>query len=149
MNKRTALPLLIIILTVLIISEAHATGKGSYKRAFRKDCIGTWVNPEYSKWTESRLLAKRVVKSDSLLIAYEAETSEWPFEIELRIDNMWIDDQGYIYYKIYTVASGGFVYHELWRIDESKDTLEINWYAASYPDEINPKSGYYLIYYRQ
>ena len=150
MKKRTAIPILIIFLTVLIIFEAYATGKGSHKRAFRKDFIGTWINPEYNKWTESKLFGKLVIKSDSVMMAYDKETSEWPTEMTMRIDDRWSDEQGYTYYKVHVVWTGGFmVVHELWRIDENKNTLELNWYRASYPDEINPKSGYYQIYYRQ
>ena len=67
----------------------------------------------------------------------------------MRIDERWTDAQGYTYYKMYVVESGGFVTHELWRINDAKNTLELNYFTASYPDEINPKSGYYLIYYRQ
>jgi len=76
MKTRTIVSILIFVLAVLIFSETHATGKGSYKRAFRKDFVGTWVNPEYNKWTESKLFAKLVIKSDSVMMAYDAETSE-------------------------------------------------------------------------
>jgi hypothetical protein len=149
MNKRTALPLMIFILTVLIISEAHATGKGSYKRAFRKDSVGTWVNPEYSKYSELPYAILDVI-SDSEMECYQIESSEWASTTKLIIDDRWVEDQEpYTYYKVYVEMTGGFIRHELWRIDDSKNTLEINWFRSSYPDEVDPKSGYYLIYYRK
>ena len=149
MKTRALASILILILALLIMSEAHATGKGSYKRAFRKDFVGTWVNPEYNKWTESKLFAKLVIKSDSVMLAYDAETSEIPTEITLRIDDRWTDTNGDTYYKVYIVWAGYLTFHELWRIDEAKETLELNYYRTSYPDEINPESGRYQIYYRQ
>jgi len=149
MKTRVLVPILILTLTVLITSEAHATGKGSYKRAFRKDFVGTWINSEYNKWTESKLFAKLVIKSDSVMMAYDAETSEIPTEITMRIDDRWTDPNGDTYYKVYITWSGYLTMHELWRIDEAKETWDLNWYRASYPDEINPKSGSYQIYYRQ
>ena len=149
MKTRALASILILILVLLIISEAHATGKGSYKRAFRKDFVGTWVNPEYNKWTESKLFAKVVIKSDSVMQAYDTETSEIPTEITLRIDDRWTDTNGDTYYKVYIVWAGYLTFHELWRIDEAKETLELNYYRTSYPDEINPESGRYQIYYRQ
>ena len=80
MKTRTLVSVLIIIIILSISFEGYATGQGSIKRAFRKDFVGTWVNSEYSKWTESRRVAKRIVKSASLMMVYEAESGEWPFE---------------------------------------------------------------------
>jgi len=149
MKTKVLATILILLLAILIISEAHATGKGSDRRAFRKDFVGTWINSEYNKWTESKLFAKLVIKSDSVMMAYDAETSEIPTEITMRIDDRWTDPNGDTYYKVYITWSGYLTMHELWRIDEAKETWELNWYRASYPDEINPKSGSYQIYYRQ
>ena len=150
MKTKTFLSILFLVFVVLLFIDGCATGKGSYKREFRKDFVGTWVNPEYNKYTESKLWAKLVIKSDSLMMAYDKETSEWPTEMYMRIDDRWSDEQGYTYYKVHVVWRGGFaVVHELWRINDNKNTLELNYYRASYPDEINPKSGYYQIYYRQ
>ena len=149
MKTRTLVLILILVFAVLIVLGSCATGKGSYKRDFKKDFIGTWINPEYNKWTESRLFAKLVIKSDSLMMAYDAETSEIPIEITMRIDDRWTDINGFTYYKVFVEWSGYLTIHELWCIDESKQTFELNWYRASYPDEINPKSGRYQIYYRQ
>jgi len=149
MKTKALVTILILFLAVLITSEGHATGKGSYKRAFRKDFVGTWVNSEYNQWTESRLFAKLVIKSDSMMMAYDTETSEIPTDITMRIDDRWTDTNGFTYYKVFVEWSGYLTSHELWRIDEAKETLELNWYRASYPDEINPKSGRYQIYYHQ
>jgi len=149
MRTRAFVSLIVFVISVLIFSEVHANGKGSYKRAFRKDFVGTWINSEYNKWTESRLFGKLVIKSDSVMLAYDAEKSEIPTEITLRIDDRWTDENGYTYYKVFVTWSGYLTVHELWRIDEAKEIFEMSYMRTFYPDEIDPKSSRYQIYYRQ
>ena len=149
MKARKIVSIIILVLAFTIISEVHATGNSSYKRTFRKDFKGTWINPEYSKYSELPY-AKLTVISDSEMECYQTESSEWASTTMLRIDDRWVDSQEYYtYYKVFIEMTAGFIRHELWRIDDSKNILEINWFRSSYPDDIDPKSGYYLIYYRQ
>ena len=150
MKTRKIVSIMILILAFTTISEVYATGNSSYKRTFRKDFKGTWINSEYSKYSELPW-AKHEIVSDTEINSYQTESSEWVSKNTLRVDDRWVDEKGgYTYYRVYFEVSGGFMFsHELWRINKSKDTLEINWHRSSYPDEINPKSGYYLIYYRQ
>jgi len=132
MKTRTFVVILILVFTVLAMVGSCATGKGAYKREFRKDFIGTWVNPEYNvyhHWPP----AKYVIKSDSLMMFYLQETSEWASETTMRIDERWTDVQGYIYYKVYISWAGGFVAYALWRINDAKDTLEMTYYKTFYP----------------
>ena len=83
------------------------------------------------------------------MLAYDAETSEIPTEMTMRIDGKWTDENGYTYYQVFITWSGYLTVHELWRIDDAKEIFELSYMRTFYPDEIDTESGRYQIYYRQ
>ena len=99
MKTRVYVVISILIIVVSVFVMSCATDKGSYKREFRKDFVGAWVNPEYNKYRHEPE-AKLVIKSDSLMMVYLTESSEWASECTMRIDERWTDAQGYTYYKV-------------------------------------------------
>jgi hypothetical protein len=138
--------ILIFILAVLIIAGSCATGSNSYKKEFKKDMVGTWVNPEYDK--QLHFYVKIIIQPDLTGEGYVRNTSVWASDLTHTIIDRWIDNEGNIYYKVVRKGSTWKQY-ELWRLNSSKTIWEFIWNTRDYPTELNPESGYYLIYYRQ
>ncbi len=137
---------LILILAVFASIGSCATGAKSYKRDFRKDIVGTWVNSDYNQ--NDMITAKVVVKPDNTMELYHSESTTWPSPCTIIIENRWTDSEGNIYYKAEVTHSIRTVY-ELWKLNNSKTTWELMWRALDYFTEIDPNNTYYRIYYRQ
>lgn len=41
-----------LLLAFVALLASGAAGSKSYKRDYKKDMVGTWVNPEYDKYAE-------------------------------------------------------------------------------------------------
>jgi len=149
--------ILILVLAVMNIVGSCATGKKMITvDDAMKQFEGVYVNTEYSgqKGTHPQ---KFVIISDGRIEDWSLATNEYPsFRGTYTVAESWMDSKGNSYCKV--DATYGFTKSlQLWRLDKSGNTLEVNFMFFSggeYPTKIDPDvepNGplYYCIYYRQ
>jgi hypothetical protein len=144
--KARTLILVVLIMAMLLIAGICVADSKSFKRDFKKDMVGTWVNSNYNKnkWVTSKV----VIKSDKTAEFYKSESDTWPSPRTIAIVDRWTDSEGNIYYKA-EVATSIRTKYELWKLNNSKTTLELMSREVEYFTEIDPNNTYYRIYYRQ
>ena len=159
MKTKTLVSILILVLVVLIIAGSCATGK---KMITVDDAIkqfeGVYVNTEYSgvKATHPQ---KFVITSDGRLEYWSIATHDIPmFRWQYTVVESWVDSKGSLY-CIVDKSAGYEKTKELWKLDKSGNTLEVNFRFGSggdYPTKIDPipdpyafRPIYYCIWYRQ
>jgi hypothetical protein len=117
---------------------------------------GIYINTEYSGFS-IRYPQKFVISTDKRIeeraLATQADPS---IRAEYKIVECWTDSKGNTYCTVAVKYYTGYRLQQLWKLDESGNTLEINSkYAVhgEYPTEIDPNPDsslyYYKIYYRQ
>ena len=145
MKTRTFVSILILVLSVLIISEGCATDKKVTKEDYRF-MEGTWINLDYDKaWR----YAKVIRKPDRTYEEYVMSYSELPaLKGEYTINDKWTDSEGNTFYKI-IVTSHGASYYILSKIDKSGKVYEDVWSTSGMPTEVDTENDLYRIYYRQ
>jgi len=157
MKTRTLVSILILVLAVLIIAGSCATGKKmiTVDDAMKK-FEGVYVNTEYSgqKPTQPQ---KFVITSDGRMEDWSHATNEYPsYKGTYTVAESWMDSKGNMYCKV-DLNYGGARTQELWKLDESGNTLEVNYKykygsGGEYPIKIDPDVEsplYYCIWYRQ
>ncbi len=146
MKIRTFVSILILVLAVLIIAGSCATVSKSYKRDFKKDMVGTWLNQEYYKY--EFVTSKAIVNPDQTVELYDKEGDKWPTTAKIIIKDRWTDSEGNIFYKIESIYPIRTEY-ELWKLNNSRTIWELMFRAMEHYTEIDPNSTNYRIYYRQ
>ncbi len=113
---------------------------------------GTWANEERIGW------GKYVNSPDGKGLFYRSATDSEPMmEARYTIEEKWTGEDGYVYYKVASMASSipydessAAPWYSLNRIDPSGDVLEFVASQNTYPGEIKSGAGYmYKILYRQ
>ncbi len=108
----------------------------------------TWINPDYHPevWFQ-----KQTVNSDGHINMYRKVDSspESPaFRSTFTIDEAWTDPDGNIWFKATDKNMNGTIF-SLNRISKSGSVLESITSYGDLPDDIDPDSGKYMVYYRQ
>jgi hypothetical protein len=147
----------LLILTVFVILVSCATGK---KIITVDDAMkrfeGVYVNTEYSG-QEMTQPQKFVITSDGRIEDWSLATNEYPsFKGKYTIAESWTDSKGNMYCKV-DLNYGSGKTQELWKLDKSGNTLEVNYKfggGGEYPTKIDPNpdpsafpSLYYCIWY--
>ena len=99
MQTRKIVSILILVLTVMIISEGYATDKKVTKKDYRF-FSGTWVNEEYN----SRIFnTKYLIRRDGTFDSYNrtSDTGKHGSSHYVIVDK-WTDSEGNIWFKMYT-----------------------------------------------
>ena len=156
MKTRMLVSILILILAVLIVSDGFAKRR---KAIPIEDAIkqfeGIYVNTEYSG--QQNQTQKFVITSDGRVEDWLLATNEDPsWKGSYTVAESWTDSKGDMYCKVDLNYGVSWV-KELWRLDESGNTLEINYKfgrSGEYPTKIDPNADpsefiYYWIGYRQ
>jgi len=157
MKTKMVISISILGLAVIIIAGSCAIGK---KMITVDDAMkrfeGVYVNIEYSgqKMTQPQ---KFVITSDGRIEDWSLATNEYPsFKGKYTVAESWTDSKGNMYCKV-DLNYGGARTQELWKLDKSGKTLEVNFNFGSggeYPTKIDPNVEpygplYYCIWYRQ
>ena len=148
-----------IIVTVLLISASGATGKKMVEvDDAMKSISGIWVNTEYSG-TDIFHPQKFVLTSDGRVEFWMNTTLEYPTATgKYNVTKSWTDLKGNLYSTIELEYYDGDKSQDLWKLDKSGNTLEVNYRMAGsgYPERIDPNPRakppqyeYYFILYRQ
>ncbi len=151
---------MILVFTVLIITEGYATENRITKRDYRF-LSGTWVNEEYKGSTPP--FGMEVYNSDGKWQTYRKEASPWEEDIEIleggwirgsfgtfTIEDKWIDADTNVWYKV-VAYEGNERFFMLMKVSNSNNILEYMFSFIDYPVEIdtNNVQSRYRIYYRQ
>jgi hypothetical protein len=157
MKTRTFVSILILVLAVMVIAGSCATGKKMITvDDAMKQFEGVYVNTEYSG-QEITQPQKFVINSNGRIEDWSRATNEHPsYTGTYTVAESWMDSKGNSYCKVDLNYGGGRT-QELWRLDKSENTLEVNFKFGSggeYPTKIDPDVEpygplYYCIWYRQ
>jgi hypothetical protein len=136
-----------LVIVFIVVLAGCATSNKAYKKAFKEEMVGTWVNTDYdnmnSKW------AKVVIKQYGMFEGYnEAQATEF-WKANISITDRWTDSEGNIFYKTIHAPIAGEKWYELWKLSNSGTVWELVWDVFEYPTDINPNNSGYLIYYQQ
>jgi len=115
--------------------------------------IGTWVNPEYNSTEES---PKSVYTADGIGETYGTTYAEVPFRVlTYKVEEGWRDTEGSYWYKIVAVKIQTLedrFWYLLVRVSPDGKTYEEDYIRGNlreFATEINPKSYFYKILYRE
>ena len=134
-------------LVFVVVLARCATSNKTYKKAFKEEVVGTWINPDYENWGDH--WAKVVIKPDGMYEAYpNAQDTDFAFG-KITITDRWTDSEGNIYYKLIHDPFVDEKVYELWKLSNSRTVCELVWDVLEYPTDINPDDSGYQIYYRQ
>jgi hypothetical protein len=146
MKNRTFVSILILVLAVLIIAGSCTTGNKAYKKAFKEEVVGTWINTDYEN---NNYDAKVVIKPDGMYEGFHnAQDEDFGFG-KITIIDRWTDSEGNIFYKAVVDIISWTNSYELWKLSKSGTVFEYVWSYTEYPTEINPNDTGYRILYRQ
>ena len=116
--------------------------------------LGAWVNPEYGG---TRKVPKFVYLADGILESYGATYAAEPSMVwTYTIEEAWQDSEGAYWYKnVATLRSADSRLRVLYRLvwispdgtTYEDDCIRVN--HQEFPTEINPKSYFYKILYRE
>ena len=160
MKARKLLILMVILVTLNAGTECFAKREKPVptEEAIQK-VAGIWVNTEYSG-DDIFHPQKFIITSDGIFEYWVATNQEYPTATgQYKILKSWMDSKGNMFIFVDRESYGGAKRQDLWKIDKSGSTLEVNYRQAGkgYPERINPKPDpqedfsfeYYLIFYRQ
>jgi hypothetical protein len=132
----------VVFVGVLLHAGVCAGKKMIPVDAAMKEFEGIYVNTEYSgqKTTHPQ---KFVITSDGRMEDWPlAAQKSTPFKGEYKVVQSWMDSKGNIYCTVDTKYKTGCVTRSLWKLNESRDILEVNYtetVGSTYPETINPK----------
>ena len=149
---------------ILVIMGVFVTGSKSNKKASEEDLYGTWVNEDYlMEPLIGGPRSKLIIKHDGTIENYGTPKSYKSVEVKrerepwaYNVTDSWVDSEKNSWYKIVLKRTGtetfmGGAQYCLFKLGNSKSTLEYTRYSIDYPTEIDPNSLRYTyrIYYRQ
>ena len=147
MKPRSLILVTTLVLVFIVVLAGCATGNKAYKKSFKEEVVGTWINPDYENRYGHH--AKVVIKPDGMYEGYpNAQDTEFKFGL-LTITDRWIDSEGNIFYKALADNLLGTIKYELWKLSKSGTVFEYVWDNLEYPTDINPDGPGYRIIYRQ
>ena len=160
MKARISLSILIFVLALLISVGSCVSGKKMIDASDAlKPFYGDWVNTDNTGYPETKS-QRYVINPDNKMDIYAFTTDAKPIAIHEITDVLecWIDRKGntYVRVKVWCHTWNGVRYYLL-KVDESEDTLEMNYVSGeNLPPEtivVNPDLStpnyYYNIYHRQ
>ncbi len=136
-----------VVLSLFLLLSGCAVWKNNHK-IYSEECFGVWVNSSYNN--NEKRAAKIIYNPDMTWTAYKTDSSFYPgWRGTISVIKKWRDRQGNVWYKITTNQIGlDIIVYELWKINKSATIIEGAWGIEYVPQEINPASGSYTIYYR-
>jgi hypothetical protein len=157
MKTRMLVIILILVLLVLIVAGSCATGKKAITIEDPiKNINGVYVNTDYGE---------RAYQPQKIVITFDGRFEDWELATqetasgngEYTIAKSWVDSKGNMYGTVVVKYHGSSTVEELWKLDKTGNTLEMNFRYGSgddYPTKIDPDvehNGplFYCIYYRQ
>ena len=94
MKTRTLILTTTLVLVFIVVLAGCATGGRAYKNSFKKEVVGTWINPDYEN--RDNYWAKVIVKPDGIVEMYnDAKDTDFLFGT-ITITDRWTDSEGNI-----------------------------------------------------
>jgi beta-lactamase regulating signal transducer with metallopeptidase domain len=141
-----------------VVNPLSARGRRSLteKEAPVELLYGRWLttNESWLAACDDRASGKVVIEPDGSFHMYMNPTCpEYPYmgtNGRFTFVDSYVDRKGYCYYQVVTeVPYIPQTFHELWRIDPSGSALELTWYYADFPADIDPQSVAYVLLHRE